>query len=45
MLLTTEAVVTDVPEKKEKGMLARIADGTVDRSWVDAALRAKGAIK
>ena len=32
-------------ETKEKGILASIAAGTIDRSWVDVALRAKGAIK
>ena len=32
-------------EKKEKDMLAKIANGTIDRSWVEAALRAKGALK
>lgn len=28
--------------KREEAILASIADGTVDRSWVDATLRAKG---
>jgi len=32
-------------EKKEKGILAAIAKGTSDRSWVEATLRAKGVIK
>ena len=32
-------------EKKEKAMLASIAAGTLDRSWVEASLRAKGVIK
>lgn len=32
-------------EKKEKEILAKIAKGTLDRSWVDQILRAKGALK
>jgi regulator of RNase E activity RraA len=32
-------------EKKEKEILAQIAKGTLDRSWVDKILRAKGALK
>ena len=32
-------------EKKEKEILAKIAKGTLDRSWVDQVLRAKGALK
>ena len=42
-----EAIAKEVAavEKKEKGILASIAAGTIDRSWVDVALRAKGAIK
>jgi regulator of RNase E activity RraA len=28
--------------EKERELLRRIADGTIDRSWVDAALKAKG---
>jgi len=42
-----EAIAKEVAavEKKEKDILAKIAAGTIDRSWVDVALRAKGAIK
>ncbi len=32
-------------EKKEKDILAKIAKGTLDRSWVDQVLRAKGVLK
>jgi len=32
-------------EKKEKEIFAKIAKGTLDRSWVDQALRAKGVLK
>jgi hypothetical protein len=32
-------------EKKEKEIFAKIAKGTLDRSWVDQSLRAKGVLK
>jgi regulator of RNase E activity RraA len=38
------AKLVEAVEKKEKNILAQIADGTLDRSWVDQALRAKGVL-
>ena len=35
----------ELVEKKEKTILANIAAGKLDRSWVEVALRAKGVIK
>ena len=35
----------ELVEKKEKTILASIAAGKLDRSWVEVALRAKGVIK
>ena len=42
-----EAIAKEVAlvEKKEKEILAKIAKGSLDRSWVDALLRAKGVLK
>ncbi len=42
-----EAIAKEVAlvEKKEKEILAKIAKGTLDRSWVDEILRAKGILK
>ena len=37
-------LVADI-EKKEKEIFAKIAKGTLDRSWVDQSLRAKGVLK
>jgi regulator of RNase E activity RraA len=37
-------LVADI-EKKEKEIFVKIAKGTLDRSWVDQALRAKGVLK
>jgi hypothetical protein len=39
------AKLVEAVEKKEKNILAQIAKGTLDRSWVDQALRAKGVLK
>jgi RraA family protein len=36
------AELAKAQEQREAAILASIADGTVDRSWVDATLRAKG---
>jgi regulator of RNase E activity RraA len=37
-------LVADI-EKKEKEIFVKIVKGTLDRSWVDQALRAKGILK
>ena len=39
------ATLVEAVEKKEKDILDKIAKGTLDRSWVDQALRAKGVLK
>ena len=42
---TLYSKLVEAVEKKEKNILAQIAKGTLDRSWVDQALRAKGVLK
>ena len=44
-LLSSQVAFRSLVEKKEKEILAQIAKGTLDRSWVDKILRAKGALK